>query len=925
MANNKIQHKRTSVSGRTANVTNSGNTQYIAAGELALNMADGILYSSNGSSIISIGANQVNQSVTGTLTVNAISSNGTTGSNGQVLTSNGSGTYWSSTGGGGSGTVTSVATGNGMTGGPITNTGTVSVLSNTGIVANATGVFVNSAYIATIAANNASFLGGTAAASYQTTAGLSANVATLTSNNSTFSYGKTEGALNVNSALTANNSTNLGGTAASGYQTTAGLSANVATLTSNNTSFVGSVSAANVVSNAQLSSNLLNYQTTAGLSANVLTLTSNNSTFSYGKTEGSLNVNSALTANNSTNLGGTAAAGYQTTAGLSANVAALTSNNATNAFGKTEGNLNVNNALTSNNATNLGGVAASGYQTTAGLSSNVATLTSNNTSFVGSVSAANVVSNAQLSSNLANYAALSGAAFTGAVSVSNTFTVTGNLVVTGTTFSANVTNLDVTDKNITVAKGSATAAAADGAGLTVDTANVGWYYHNASNTWQSNVGITPSANVTFNLGTTTLNWANVHANNIVGVNVFGTIQTTSQPNITANNTTNAFGKTEGNLNVNNATTAYGKTEIALNVNSALTSNNSTNLGGQAAAFYTNATNITTGTLPYAQIPANVINTTAAFTRTGITTFSANVVLGSSGLSSNGGFGTAGHVLHTNGTSTYWAADDNSGGTVTSVATGNGMTGGTITATGTVSVLANNGLSANATGVYVVPGNGLVTSNSTGVHVGAGSGVTINSTAVAVNPNTGIVANATGVYVNAVYINTISSNSATFANSSVTNTFTVGTASYFVANGNLGVGTTTPGYKLQVAGDVSISGNTFTNSNFYSQTTTNKTLSVSFSGSNTLTLDIASSNFFNITLDRNVISITLTNVPNNVVTFFITSFDIQGTYTVTWPIGFKWREGVPPTLSNTVNDVHTFIFYTTDGGVNVNGFDAGYNR
>jgi hypothetical protein len=131
--------------------------------------------------------------------------------------------------------------------------------------------------------------------------------------------------------------------------------------------------------------------------------------------------------------------------------------------------------------------------------------------------------------------------------------------------------------------------------------------------------------------------------------------------------------------------------------------------------------------------------------------------------------------------------------------------------------------------------------------------------------------------------------------------------------------------ISINSDVSISGNTFTNSNFYSQTSTNKTLSVSVSGSNTLTLNVASSNFFNITLDRNIDSITLTNVPNNVVTFFITSFDIQGTYTVTWPGSFKWKEGIPPTLSNIVNDVHTFIFYTTDGGANINGFDAGYNR
>lgn len=75
MANNKIQVKRTSVSGRTANVTSSGNSQFIDAGEFALNMTDGILYTSNGSTLITVGSNLVNQNITGTLEVNSISSN----------------------------------------------------------------------------------------------------------------------------------------------------------------------------------------------------------------------------------------------------------------------------------------------------------------------------------------------------------------------------------------------------------------------------------------------------------------------------------------------------------------------------------------------------------------------------------------------------------------------------------------------------------------------------------------------------------------------------------------------------------------------------------------------------------------------------------------------------------------------------------
>ncbi len=95
MANNKIQVKRTSVSGRTANVTSSGNSQFIDAGEFALNMVDGILYTSNGSSLIAVGSNLVNQNISNTLTVKAISANGGNGSLGQLLTTNGTAVYWS--------------------------------------------------------------------------------------------------------------------------------------------------------------------------------------------------------------------------------------------------------------------------------------------------------------------------------------------------------------------------------------------------------------------------------------------------------------------------------------------------------------------------------------------------------------------------------------------------------------------------------------------------------------------------------------------------------------------------------------------------------------------------------------------------------------------------------------------------------------
>ena len=60
---NKFQVKRTTVSTRTPNTTNAANTQYIDAGELALNLADKKLFSSNGSVSFEVGSNLTNLSV----------------------------------------------------------------------------------------------------------------------------------------------------------------------------------------------------------------------------------------------------------------------------------------------------------------------------------------------------------------------------------------------------------------------------------------------------------------------------------------------------------------------------------------------------------------------------------------------------------------------------------------------------------------------------------------------------------------------------------------------------------------------------------------------------------------------------------------------------------------------------------------------
>jgi uncharacterized protein YjlB len=57
---------------------------------------------------------------------------------------------------------------------------------------------------------------------------------------------------------------------------------------------------------------------------------------------------------------------------------------------------------------------------------------------------------------------------TGVVAVTGPMTISGNLTVNGTTTTVNSTTVDIADKNITLAKGSANKAAAGGAGITID-------------------------------------------------------------------------------------------------------------------------------------------------------------------------------------------------------------------------------------------------------------------------------------------------------------------------------------------------------------------------------------------------------------------------------------------------------------------------
>jgi hypothetical protein len=91
----------------------------------------------------------------------------------------------------------------------------------------------------------------------------------------------------------------------------------------------------------------------------------------------------------------------------------------------------------------------------------------------------------------------------GTTTVNNSLTVTGDLIVNGTTTTLNTSTLDVEDLNITVAKGAPNAAAANGAGLTVDGANATLTYLSADDSWSFNKSLKASGFEGTPIGTTT--------------------------------------------------------------------------------------------------------------------------------------------------------------------------------------------------------------------------------------------------------------------------------------------------------------------------------------------------------------------------------------------------------------------------------------
>jgi hypothetical protein len=377
------------------------------------------------------------------------------------------------------------------------------------------------------------------------------------------------------------------------------------------------------------------------------------------------------------------------------------------------------------------------------------------------------------------------------VNTSGNFTIGGNVVLQGTNnyfntgffVGANVTiNTTMVDVGNATIYTEITAGQVSLSGATINATNYSGTANNANNL----AGAAASAYVNTSGNYTVAGNINFTAANVFFTNI----------NVGANVVVNTTSFFVGNTTVNTNITGGQISISGITVNSTIyqgTANNANNLNGQTAAFYTNATNITTGTLPMAQLGANVVNTSAAFTITGAHTYHANLVVGNSTVNvatSNSSITiNAGNTATLNGSS---LAIGNTTSNVVSNTTGffvDGQaiyTNATNLSSGTLPDARLSAAVVNTSGNYTVAGNINFTGTNTNfTTVYSGANVYINTTSHFVGNSTV----NTNITAGQISLSGVTINSTSYSGAANNTTYLNGQlASYYTNATNISTGT-----------------------------------------------------------------------------------------------------------------------------------------
>lgn len=210
-------------------------------------------------------------------------------------------------------------------------------------------------------------------------------------------------------------------------------------------------------------------------------------------------------------------------------------------------------------------------------------------------------------------------AFAQDITTPGNVTVVGNLVVQGNTTTLNTETLTVEDLNITVANGAISAAAADGAGLTVAGANARLLYKSATDSWVFDKGVFASGNLVANSSTASTNTTTGALVVAGGAGISGRLNVA------------------GNIVATGGSASVSTTTGAIVVTGGIGASGSINAGGSvnASAALSAGTTLTVGTT---SALAGIVTASSATTSTSITT-GAIVVSGT-----NAGIGLQGNVF-----------------------------------------------------------------------------------------------------------------------------------------------------------------------------------------------------------------------------------------------------------------------------------------
>ncbi len=235
-----------------------------------------------------------------------------------------------------------------------------------------------------------------------------------------------------------------------------------------------------------------------------------------------------------------------------------------------------------------------------------------------------------------------------------------------------------------------------------------------------------------------------------------------------------------------------------------------------------------------------------------------------------------------------AAVGGGSGSVTSVATGTGLSGGPITSTGTISLASISALNllGNTTGSSTPP-SGVSLTSMIDAAIGNTQGGTLYRSASAwsyLAPGTnGQVLTTAGAAANPSWTTVAGGGSGTV------NAGTTGQVAYYAGSGTAVSGETTTAL-LAAAG----------------------VITADIDGS-TITFNLATSNWHSVTLSGSrILAVSSPTVGQQFTIVLIQ--DSSGNRTVTWFSGITWvGSGVPPTLSTVANDIDILVFKCVSPG------------